>query len=146
MGYYARGDGEIVLKKVDEAKREDLLDSISSCYEIRETYDHDTGGTGISVYVYDKFYPEDIDELLEEIKPYTLCGDIEYCGEDDEFWKYHFNPERGKWEEHDGRVFYPTMMVDRSMCERYETLSDEGKTLIQDIFDKLRMQNPFVHI
>ena len=38
------------------------------------------------------------------------------------------------------------MMVDRSMCERYETLSDEGKTLIQDIFDKLRMQNPFVHM
>lgn len=108
MGYNASGDGSVVLKK---EVPEEILELLNSSDVGFETEDSPDGGLWLTFY-YDKYHEDDVIHALNKLAPYTESGDIEFTGEDDTHWQFHF--ENGKVEERDGEVVYKSGKKTRS--------------------------------
>lgn len=129
MGYYASGEGTIKFK--DETAEEIISNYIQKFKEIFECVE--CSKSEISFNGYDKFYSDEIEELLDEITPNTESGDIEYVGEDYALWRYHFDGTA--FIEENGSVTYPS----ESEGEIREKISSNDKAefvgQIIDIFE-----------
>ena len=101
MGYYASGSG--VLKLKSEVP-EDVLALLSwENAGFSEVADSPDGGLWLT-FEYSKFHDDDMVHAMNKIAQYVESGDVEFCGEDDSHWRYHFH--NGKMEEQGGEIVY----------------------------------------
>ena len=105
MGYSATFDGMIILStkldplELQEKAQEVFLNNVA----VTDLCDHDytlwLGG-------YERYLDDEVFAFLQHIRPYTISGEIEYCGDDNSLWRHVFDPERKQWLEQDGEVVY----------------------------------------
>lgn len=108
MGYTANGFGTIqtICELPDELldKFVDMLGGPSLGIDVSE-FEHD-GTHYIDVSYndrYDEFY---FAEALDSIRSFVSNGCIEFCGEDDEHWRFKFDPVKSEWIEENGVIVY----------------------------------------
>ena len=109
MGYYASGSGQIrfygVLSDEDQDKIAKILDD--ECFE----YDFTTVGQNecraqsyIDLWLDGKYY--NVEEMLNKIsQDFSVCeGEIAFCGEDNEHWRFVYDIQRNQWYEQNGHI------------------------------------------
>ena len=123
MGYYAHGSG--VLKLKSEVP-EDVLALLSwENAGFSEVADSPDGGLWLT-FEHSKFHDDDMVHAMNKIAPYVESGDVEFCGEDDSHWRYHFHD--GKMEEQGGEIVYKSNRPKRKfrvMFTRVDERTDE---------------------
>lgn len=102
MGYYVSLSGDIKLKNitVDEARA--IIESVIDPHMYDTATDikaNDFGDVLVDLWAYMKWH-DSIDDMLADLSPYTVEGEIECSGEDGEFWKYEFDD--AAWNEYEG--------------------------------------------
>ena len=98
MGYHAHGNG--ILKLNDEIP-EDVMGLLSHQFdEIKDSFD---GGLEL-VFELSKYYKDVMNFVMNKVAPYVESGDVDFIGEDDDCWRYHFN--NGTVEQQEGKVVY----------------------------------------
>ena len=103
MGYYASGQGSVVLKKeVDVNEVLKVLENLSDCDIEFEERDNN-----IDFWESDShWHEEDTFAFLEALIPYITEGCAYYSGEEDCIWRYVYYPESETWEEENARIDY----------------------------------------
>ena len=108
MSYYANGELKIVfltadttiLGKVEEAflyvnQRYDMDCEVSGDRTVIEAYGNERYSTSAT---------EKLLELLTEIAPIQEGSEIDFCGEDQTYWRFIFKD--GRWKEQCGEIVY----------------------------------------
>ena len=108
MSYYANGELKIVFLTADTTipqKVEDAFLYFNQRYdmdcEITETT------TIIEAWGNERYSTEETEKLLDlltEIAPIQEGSEIDFCGEDQTYWRYIF--EDGQWKEQNGEIVY----------------------------------------
>lgn len=103
MGYYACGQGSVVLKnEVDINEVINILKSLPDCdieFEERDNY--------IDFWEsYSYWHEEDTFAFLEALIPYITEGRADYSGEEDCIWRYVYHPESEKWKQENAIIDY----------------------------------------
>ena len=109
MGYYASGDGIIILKKgISTDEVEEILKSYDHRYEVEINIEEDKNKQIILDIVrpHDKWRDDEETELFEIIAPYIESGHIDFEGEEGCYWRYQYNPETKEWDEHSGEIIF----------------------------------------
>lgn len=109
MGFKAKGEGHVTFTKSVEDVRTQYSNIFKVLYEnwfpLRDFYKPDVNTIYLSAeptWNYDDgFVP-----LLDKLSSVTEDGLIEYVGDDDSTWCFKFNPDKKKWEVHDGYIVY----------------------------------------
>lgn len=105
MGYYVDGDGYIKTNPDGTRMFLALLEEANNPLEARNCGENDETRDGYwQVWNHDKYYDDYIYNFLEKITPYTKSGEIEFVGENNEAWRFHFR--NGKWYEDAGKIIY----------------------------------------
>ena len=107
MGYYANGGGQVVLK---DNVPQDVIEILEK--DFAEVADSPDGGLWMT-FEYDKYYDDEITEAMNKLAPYVKSGNVEFTGEDDSVWRFHF---------YDGKVRYEvgrTVFEPRDGAERH---------------------------
>lgn len=121
MGYYASGSG--VLKLKSEVP-EDVLALLSwENAGFSEVADSPDGGLWLT-FEYSRFHDDDMVHAMNKIAQYVESGDVEFCGEDDSHWRYHFR--NGKMEEQSGEVVYKSSKNARSFRIEFTRKYENG--------------------
>ena len=116
MGYYAHGCGTLKLKPNTEIS-EDLMDMLRDAFD--EVWVWSDGALEVE-HSHDKYHEDVVAEPLEKLAPFVESGDIEFTGEDDECWRFHF--WHGRMREQNGRVVYEDSDKDWRHSDRMELL------------------------
>ena len=116
MGYYAGGGGTLKLKK-DAVISDELIKKLE--YSFEEIDGPSDGKIGL-YHPYEKYYEDDVIDALNEIAPLVDSGDVEFAGDDDESWRFHF--WNGRMREQNGRVVYEDSDKDQRHSDRMELL------------------------
>ena len=106
MGYFVNMNGNLETKGISEEKARNILERMLLDMGIDVVKDDDDDELDIYVYGYDKWWIENVENALVEIAPHTLEGEIEFLGEDGEFWKYEYDPNSKAWYEREGEKTY----------------------------------------
>ena len=127
MGYYAHGSG--VLKLKSEVP-EDVLALLSwENAGFSEVADSPDGGLWLT-FEHSKFHDDDMVHAMNKIAQYVESGDVEFCGEDDCHWRFHFC--NGKVEEQNGEVEYKGGKRTFNVCYYHSEGSNEAQFDIDD--------------
>ena len=107
MGYHAYGCGQIELtKSVNDPEIVTLIDKLcesSSVFTLSELppssldIEHDYGWN---------YWEDEVYDMLGVLASYTKSGEIYFSGEDNESWKFVFDPDSREWIEYGGEVIY----------------------------------------
>ena len=116
MGYYASGHGTLILKKDMKVPTKILADLGREFDEVADTPD---GGMWLT-HEYGKYHDDDMTEALQKIAPFVAKGDVEFSGDDDINWRFHFYDGKMRYQE--GRIVYEDSDPDWRHCERMELL------------------------
>ena len=109
MGYYADYDGYIKFKKEPgDDVRNAIENSFNVCEEDELSY---------SLNGSDKYYEDDVFEVLGKTEEDCEKGEIEYRGEDGCIWRFIFSD--GEWFEENGFVKYIDSGVDHEDKEEF---------------------------
>ena len=108
MSYYANGELKIVYLSTDK----DIIDKVENAFlYVNQRYDMDCevseDRTVIEAYGNERYSTsatEKLLELLTEIAPIQEGSEIDFCGEDQTYWRYIF--ENGQWKEQNGEIVY----------------------------------------
>ena len=98
MGYYARYSGYVIFK---EKPSEELFSQIDCYFE--DVYFNENE-LRLDVSGNDKYYSENIEEILNNLEPITKSGEINYMGEDDCVWRFIFKDN--EWRDENGTILY----------------------------------------
>ncbi len=103
MGYYASCSGDIVLRNI---KNEDeILKEAGNCFE--DCYE--IAGDTFSVYGdHSKYHEEDFYDFFKKLNELAevVEGELDLIGEDDNQWRFIYNPATKDWDEQNGYVYY----------------------------------------
>lgn len=114
MGYYANGGGQVVLKdKVPDY----VLGMLEKSFA--EVADSPDGGLWMT-FEYDKYYDDEITESMNKLAPYVKSGNVEFSGDDDCVWRFHFYDGKVRYEV--GRTVFEPMDGAERHSERLELL------------------------
>ena len=108
MSYCAKGEGYFIALGDPEVIKE----AIDGLFEIvAPGPGPETADNGES-YCYDvvfdgKYDDQRTEEVLSLISEKTLSGEIIFHGEDNELWKWLFDPVTGVWESYTGKEYFP---------------------------------------
>lgn len=114
MGYYANGGGQVVLK---DKVPEDVLGILEK--DFAEVAGSPDGGLWMA-FEYDKYYDDEITESMNKLAPYVKSGNVEFTGEDDCVWRFHFYDGKVRYEV--GRTVFEPMDGAERHSERLELL------------------------
>lgn len=127
MGYYAYGNGSVLLK--NGINKEELFKKLDEKLNDAFGLEYEFNKAGmIDITDYENYSEEDIMEFLNILIPYIKEGSIEYSGDDDYHWKFVFNEKDQKWDEFDGEVCYS--LEDFSDNDLIEELNKRGYAII----------------
>lgn len=127
MGYYAYGNGSVLLK--NGINKEELFKKLDEKLNDAFGLEYEFNKAGmIDITDYENYSEEDIMEFLNILIPYIKEGSIEYSGDDDYHWKFVFNEKDQKWDEFDGEVYYS--LEDFSDNDLIEELNKRGYAII----------------
>ena len=127
MGYYAYGNGSVLLK--NGINKEELFKKLDEKLNDAFGLEYEFNKAGmIDITDYENYSAEDIMEFLNILIPYIKEGSIEYSGDDDYHWKFVFNEKDQKWDEFDGEVYYS--LEDFSDNDLIEELNKRGYAII----------------
>lgn len=115
MGYCATGSGCLKLKS---EVPEDVLALLSwENAGFSEVADSPDGGLWLT-HEYEKYHNDDVVYAMNKIAPYVEYGDVEFSGEDDCHWRFHF--EDGSVKEQDGEIVYQEPIVRVNVEYKYK--------------------------
>lgn len=101
MGYYASGQGSVVLK--DEVNFNEVIKMLENLPN--SDIEFDMRDSNIDFWEVDSHWHEDDTfEFLEALIPYITEGFANYSGEDDCIWRYIYYPESETWEEENATI------------------------------------------
>ena len=100
MGYYANGGGSLIPKVDVKEIPQEIFEKLATHFS--EIADSPEGGIWFT-HEYGKYY-SDLEDDLGKLAPYIKSGDIEFTGEDDEHWRFHF--VNGEMEYQNGTIVY----------------------------------------
>ena len=108
MSYYANGDLKIVFLTADTT----IPEKVEKAFlYINQRYDYDYELTENTTIIeawgnelYSTSATEKLLDLLTEIAPIQDGSEIDFCGEDQTYWRYIF--ENGQWKEQNGEIVY----------------------------------------
>lgn len=108
MSYYANGELRVVFLKADKT----IAEKVENAFlHINQRYDYDYELTENTTIIeawgnelYSTSATEKLLELLTEIAPIQEGSEIDFCGEDQTYWRYIF--ENGQWKEQNGKIVY----------------------------------------
>lgn len=114
MGYRASGEGKAKIK--DGTDTELLVKAIrETAYAIGiEELTAEADGNTLEIYLYDSHWDEqDTLAILDGIiSPCIEEGTVTFEGDENEQWRYIFNPGRGAWDYQYGTVVYAGELTD----------------------------------
>ena len=119
MGYYANGSGDILIRSGTHVDK--IRQALSAClFEwSAETVLRDGKiFLNFDIFTDEKYRPENVEDVLCLMEPYTVEGCLQYYGEDGAVWRYIFL---------DGHfvVEYAEFYYDKDICEiRRRAVSD----------------------
>lgn len=114
MGYYANGGGQVVLK---DKVPQDVIEILEK--DFTEVADSPDGGLWMT-FEFDKYYDDEITESMNKLAPYVESGNVEFTGEDDCVWRFHFYDGKVRYEV--GRTVFEPMDGAERHSERLELL------------------------
>jgi len=100
MGYYASGSGYIEFRQDITDEDFEEISSVLNNSPIKNYFDRNCADVNQD----GNYFEEDWEELLEELTPFAKSGEINFCGEDDCFWRFIFR--NGKFVDENGSVIY----------------------------------------
>lgn len=109
MGYYADGSGYVDFRNpLSDVQVERLKNVLNDGFF---EYDLDCGRnhTGVSLWSGDKYRTEMAEETLNSMIPFDIQrGEVEFAGEDREYWRFIWieTHGKGKWVEQSGHIEY----------------------------------------
>ena len=108
MSYYANGDLKIVYLTADKSITEKIENAFLHV-NMRYDYECDISDTCTTVEAWgNELYSTEVIkkllDLLTEIAPIQEGSEIDFCGEDQTYWRYIF--ENGQWKEQNGEIVY----------------------------------------
>lgn len=121
MGYYASAGGDIMLKKpLTENDLERAIDILSEWYEVHSN----DARTDLDLYYDGKYYGDVLDclnEFTNEFSNVIQEATIYFSGEDDECWKFIYNPLKLCFEEIGSRVIYDdeAFIENKNKCSEF---------------------------
>lgn len=124
MGYYACGGGTLKLKKDMKIPAEILADLGREFSEVADAPD---GGLYLT-FEYDKYHDDDVTEALRSLAPFVESGNVEFAGDDDCHWRFHF--WNGTMKYQCGRLVYEDADPDWRRLYRVEMIG-----CIIDVFE-----------
>lgn len=147
MGYYANGGGQVMLRK-DELGTpvklpDDLLKMLGE--DFSEVADSPDGGLWLT-HEYNKYHSDDVEQSMEALASYVTSGDVEFAGEDDCHWRFHF--ENGEVEEQSGEITYKSnkqkmrtfnVVYDHSMGENETQVDIKDGSFANMVNEMLRL-------
>lgn len=102
MGYYASYDGYIRFKNNPDKETMDCLYNTLDCYSCKND------SLEVTFSGDEKYYENEIYEVLDKIKPFVEEGKLEYHGEDEYYWRFIFKDN--DWVEENGEVYYESQL------------------------------------
>ena len=108
MGYFHKSNGYVTIED-DGTGFKTAFDAVKSTELFgRASMEFNRSGNKmtISIDVYDKYYEEEYYDLFNVLSKWTSDGYIECSGEDDTFWRFIYDPEKGAWNEESGSIAY----------------------------------------
>lgn len=100
MGYYVSGGGTVDFRPditEDDFKRiEEILEGSS----IENSYSH----SGVDLYQYEKYYEDEWLNLLDNLSPFVIDGEINFAGANEYYWRFVFRD--GKFVDESGAIVY----------------------------------------
>ena len=124
MGYYATGNGKLILKHGMKIPAEIIAELGREFDKVADAPD---GGLWL-IHEYGNYHDDDVTEALKKIAPFVAKGNVEFSGDDDIHWRFHFFD--GKMRYQDGRLVYEDTDPDWRHCERMEMIG-----CIIDVFE-----------
>lgn len=124
MGYYANGGGTLKLKKDMKVPASILADLGREFSEVADSPDDGLWLT----FEYDKYHEDDVTNALRNLAPFVESGNVEFSGDDDEHWRFHF--WNGTMRYQYGRLVYEDADPDWRRVDRQEMIGE-----IIDIFE-----------
>ena len=106
MGYYASGSGQLVMKEGCRVPYEVVAELGRIFSEVADSPD---GGMWIT-FEHDHYHEDKIDEALKNLAPFVKSGNINFQGENNEKWRFHFL--NGEVREQGGRTVYEDIEAD----------------------------------
>ena len=105
MGYSATFDGMIILStkldplELQKKAQEVFLNNVAVTDLCEQDYTLWLGG-------YERYHDDEVFAFLRQINPFTISGEIEYCGDDNSLWRHVYDSKRKQWMEQDGEIVY----------------------------------------
>ena len=121
MGYYASGSGDAVISgniSYEDIEKVEGSDALIFSWDYF-TYDENTDETTVFFeHEYGKYYEDDIIFFLNNLckKLNVLRSEIEFSGEDGEFWRFRYDKERNEFVEENGKPSYLDISPDRLLA------------------------------
>lgn len=105
MGYYVSCYGSLKIRPGTHVRRieEIIEDAQYPYYEVTAECNGDES-VEICIDYYGKYFNEDVDSILNAVKPHALGGYLRFHGEDDENWQYVFRD--GAFVEESGEILF----------------------------------------
>lgn len=136
MGYYANGGGQVWLK---DKVPEDVLGMLGK--DFSEVADSPDGGLWMT-FEYDKYYDDEITESMNKLAPYVKSGNVEFTGEDDCVWRFHFYDGKVRYEA--GRTVFEPMDGAERHSERLELLGSLAD-IVEDWLERKGLTADDIH-
>lgn len=95
MGYYAEGNGYVVVKDKYKNHIDEICDTLNSEFDYADNYDNTTISLGIS----GNYHDDDIIQLLDSIICKINDGEVTFAGESGDRWRFIFDRKNKRWEE-----------------------------------------------
>ena len=107
MGYYAEGEGSVLLKnEVDVNVMEEIVEKILEDID-NDDIEYSFDGKVMDFWENNTHWDEtETYQFLNALTPYITDGHATYSGDEDCHWKYTFNGEKDSWDEQYGRVVF----------------------------------------
>ena len=114
MGYYASGNGQVILKDGMKVPAEIIAELGREFSEVADAPD---GGLWLT-FEYNRYHDDDMTEGLQKLAPFVKSGNVEFIGDDDNRWRFHFWNGNMRYQE--GRTVYEDANKDWRHSERME--------------------------
>lgn len=124
MGYYASGSGMVVLKNDLKIPAEIIAELGREFSEVADAPDGDLYLT----LEFTKYHDDDVGVALQKLAPFVSSGDVEFIGDDNNRWRFHF--WNGKVRYQEGRTVYEDASADYRRSDRQELIGQ-----IIDVFE-----------
>lgn len=124
MGYYANANGSITAK--DATSFNDIQVYIEKNDIPFEAW-FDNNQLKVELSDSGNYHDEDVYKFIEDMIPFISAGEISYSGENDDHWKFTFDPNNKVWSEDNGTIIYS--LNDISDKELIDELTKRGYTV-----------------